>query len=156
MNQPGTICEHLTPGGWPFSTELVIDEQLGMTDGIVRCLRCGTHYLLEMLDWHGNERLFRVSVVAADDAVRLLHDLTRGSCDLTRAGAEVRSLQTQTSFSPWLLRVDTRGPRIGALLPAPADRRMPGASWRDLPCDGSWLGYADAAGSRSSTEIRNG
>jgi hypothetical protein len=63
----------------------------------------------------------------------------------------VHHLRTSTTFSRWLLVVDTAGPRVSAVAAVPAPVRLPGASWRELPCDGSWVDYA-----RSKTEMVNG
>jgi hypothetical protein len=127
------------PDSWPFDIELVIDEQVGFTDALVSCRTCGSAYLLEMLDWRGHQRLMRVSTVDSRRVQRLLHDIGRGSCDPKRAGAEVQHLQTSSTYSRWLLLIDARKVRITALVPVPPDRALPTASWRQLPCDGSWL-----------------
>jgi len=133
------LCDHVQPGGWPFEIELVIDEQIGFTDALVSCRTCGSAYLLEMLDWKAHERLMRVSTVDSGRVRRLLHDIGRGSCDPKRARAEVQHLQTSSTYSPWLLLIDSRDVRITGLVPVPPDTPLPTPSWRQLPCDGSWL-----------------
>jgi len=154
IDQISELCEHVHSGDYPFQVELVIDDQLGLTDGIVACRFCGRRYLLEMLDWRGTERLFRISALAADHARRLIRDLTRGSCDVRRAGDEVQHLKSTSSFAPWLILVDTRQPRIDRVAPLPAGTTLPGASWRSLPCDGEWLELVksdQSSGSRRSS-----
>lgn len=133
------LCDHVQPDTWPFEVELVIDEQVGFTDALVACRTCGTAYLLELLDWRGRQRLMRISTVDSARVAGLLHNLGRGSCDLKRAGAEVQQLQTSATFAPWLLLMDSIAMRIESILPVPADRRLPTASWRELPCDGGWF-----------------
>lgn len=147
MNQP-TLCEHVRPGEWPFSTELVIDDHLGPTDALMRCRRCGRNYLLEMLDWQAEWRVMRVAALDGAQAERVVRDLTRGSCDIARAGAEVHHLRTQAPPSRRLVLMDTRGPAIAALADVPPDVALPGRSWRELPCDGSWVDYV-----RSNTDM---
>lgn len=142
------LCEHLRPGSWPLHTELVLDDHLGFTDALLSCRHCGRVYLLEMLDWRHRQRVMRVSVIDPDQAAQLIRDLTRGSCDVARAGAELHHARNRAAFLPWLLLVDTRGPRLAGLAQLPPDTRLPGASWRELPCDGHWVDYA-----RSNTEM---
>lgn len=133
------LCEHVRAGQWPFQAELVLDEHLGITDALMRCRDCGRFYLLEMLDWRDRHRVMRVAPMDGAAAQRLIRDLTRGSCDVNRAGAEVQHVRTATPFSRVLLLVDMAGPVIEAARPAPEGRRIPGAGWRELPCDGSWV-----------------
>jgi hypothetical protein len=92
-------CEHLEAGAWPLRVELVLDDSMGFTDALVRCRVCDRAYLLEMLDADAGTRLMRVAPVDPDVAAGTLHDLGRGSCDLTRAGAQVHQLQTASVFS---------------------------------------------------------
>ena len=154
------ICEHIAPGAYPFIVELAIDDHLGLTDGIVRCRDCQRVYLLEMLDWLGNNRVFRISLLADDHAQRLIRDLTRGSCDVRRAGAEVQHLKTASAFARCLILIDSSGPQIAHIAPLPLAPPLPSASWRELPCDGSWVNYLQrhqAPGpGRSNTAIENG
>lgn len=148
MSDP-TLCDHVEAGGWPFDTELVLDAQLQPTDLLVRCRECRRPYLLELLDQRGRDQVMRISVLQPAAVDRLLHNLQRGSCDPQRAGAEVHHLRTGSRFAPRLLLVDSSGPRITALVAT--TKILPGASWRELPCDGSWVDYV-----RSKREIRNG
>lgn len=143
-------CKHVKAGTWPFRTELVLDDHLGPTDSVVACRECGRHYLLEMLDWRESLRVMRLAVLDSQEAAGLVHDLTRGSCDLNRATAQVAHLQSRAPHSPWLLLIDTREPHIDAVAPHPADRPVPSAGWRSLPCDGTWVDYA-----RSNSQISN-
>lgn len=136
------LCEHVRPGAWPFTTDLVLDEQLGITDAVMSCRTCGRPYLMEMLDWRDKLRVMRLSVLDGARSARLIRDLTRGSCDVARAGQEVHAFRSQTRFSPWLLLVDNSAVAVLAVAPVPVDRRLPAPAWRDLPCDGSWVDYA--------------
>lgn len=144
MTDLASICEHLRPGTWPLSADLVLDDHLGITDAVTTCRRCGRVYLLEMLDWHAGERVMRVARLDPEHAARLIHDLTRGSCDIGRAAAEVEHARSRAVPLPLLMRVDATGPSILGFAPAPADARLPSASWRELPCNGSWVSYARA------------
>lgn len=143
-------CEHLAPGTWPFRVELVLDEVMGFTDALVGCTACGRPYLLEMLDQDASARLMRVAGVDPGVADGTLHDLGRGSCDVSRAGAQVHQLQSASVFSRTLLLIDPKMPVILARVPVPGDRPLPAASWRSLPCDGDWVAYA-----RSYTSTSN-
>jgi hypothetical protein len=148
---PNDLCEHVRPGGWPFRVALDLDEHMGITDALVTCRYCDRPYLIEMLDWQGPLRVMRVSILDSAQAAGVIRDLTRGSCDVRRAGAEVHHLQTQTPFSRWLLLIRATMPVIEAVVPVEAETRLPGGSWRELPCDGSWVDYA-----RSKTSMTNG
>jgi hypothetical protein len=143
-------CEHLEAGAWPLRVELVLDDSMGFTDALVRCRVCDRAYLLEMLDADAGTRLMRVAPVDPEVAAGTLHDLGRGSCDLTRAGAQVHQLQTASVFSRVLLWIDPKVPVILARVPVPGDHPLPAAGWRLLPCDGSWIDYA-----RSYTSTSN-
>jgi hypothetical protein len=145
------LCEHVRAGTWPFQVDLTLDEHQGITDALVSCRACGRPYLIEMLDWQGDQRVMRVSVLEPERAAGVLRDLTRGSCDIGRAGAEIHHLQTQSTFSPWLLLIHASRMVIDGVVPRPPERRLPGGNWRELPCDGSWVDYA-----RSYTSMTNG
>ncbi len=144
------LCEHVRPGQWPFQVVLVLDEHLGPTEALMRCRRCGRSYLLEMLDWRGAARAMRVAVLDPAHADTLVRDLTRGSCDVRRAGAEVQHVRQLAPLLPLLLLVDTAGPVVEAIVGAD-DVKIPTGSWRSLPCNGEWIDYA-----RSKTDIVNG
>lgn len=144
------LCDHLQPGTWPLRVDLVLDEQVTFTDALATCRLCGRAYLLEMLDWRNAERVLRIAVVDAEGARGVLRDLSRGSCDIRRAGAEVHHLRASAAVAPFLLLIDSRAPVIVAMAAAPGDPPLPTASWRTLPCDGRWVDYI-----RSSTEIVN-
>jgi len=151
MIEQQALCEHLRPGTWPLSIRLVLDDHLGPTDFLADCAECGRTWLLEMLDWRDPLRLLRLAALPADHAARLIRDLERGSCDPARATAELQYVRSSAAPLPWLLLMDVGGPRIEALVPVPDDRRVPGAAWRELPCDGSWVDYA-----RSYVEMEKG
>ena len=160
IHENSDLCEHIAAGDYPFRVELVMDDHLGLTDGVVSCRHCQRAYLLEMLDWADAHRVFRISALGDDQSRRLIRDLTRGSCDVQRAGAEVQHMKTATSFAPWLLLVDTGVAQIRRVVPLTPGARLPGQSWRELACDGSWVEYARMyqadESDRSSTEIENG
>ncbi|MCZ6642398.1 MAG: hypothetical protein O7F71_12540 [Gammaproteobacteria bacterium] len=149
------LCQHLKVGTYPFQLQLTLDEHLGFTDALVTCRDCDKAYLLEMLDWRGAERLFRVSLPDPERATQLVRDLTRGSCDITRAGSEIHHMQTTLPDSMYLIIIDQNyspsGPAISGIAPKPADRPLPSASWRELICDGEWLDYT-----RSYPQMLNG
>ncbi len=133
-----TPCDHLTAGAYPLEIDLTLDEHLGFTDALTHCRDCGQPYLLELLDWRDGLRLFRMSMPSPAHAQQLVHNLTRGSCDLRRAGAEVQNLQTASPFQRKLLLIDTAVPAIRGLVDA-GTLPLPTASWRKLPCDGTWF-----------------
>ena len=152
-SNPATLCQHLDEcsgppadalsspktGPRPFDVRLVLDEALGPTDALIACRSCGQHYLIEQIDCRGFERLMRVARVDSSQVEPLLADLARGSCDLTRAGAQVQHLAVGAVPLPWALGVDVRDLRITRRLRLPEGTRLPQGSWRSLPCDGRWF-----------------
>ncbi len=130
-------CAHLVPGPYPFESVFVLDDHLGPTDWLVRCSCCGAAYLLEMLDWEGARRLYRLRAPDSAAVVGLVRDLERGSCDLDRARAQAQHFSLGSRALPVLVLLDPGAGRLLSVLEAPAD--IPGDNWRALPCDGSWI-----------------
>ncbi len=132
-NEP---CPHLAGG--QLDVVLALDDYLGLSEAVMRCPRCGRHYLIELLDIRDNRRAFRLSPLDEHIAKQLVRDLTRGSCDVQRSIAlvqAVRAQHPQSSF--WLI---TRNGSFADLALIHADRPLPTVHWRDLPIDGGWLG----------------
>jgi|GEM_PF-2001686 len=133
-----TLCGHLQPNSYPLQLDLLIDAELTWTDALLSCTRCGQPYLLELLDQRGCEQLFRIRTPDISEVRGLLHDLSRGSCDLQRAGAQLHTLQSMNPYLPRLLWLEYRKPEILDLLDI-SGMRLPADSWRSLPCDGEWF-----------------
>ncbi len=134
-----TLCPHLQPGPCPWETELVIDDHLGPTESLVACRVCGRAYLLEMLDWSGTLRLFRVRAPAPDAVALLTRDLRRGSCDLRRAGEEIRHVSLTSDRVAELLLYDTSTTVLLERIALDSAADVPWAGWRELPCDSTWI-----------------
>ena len=140
------LCSHIQPGPVPWDVLLVLDDHLGPTDALAVCRTCRTPYLLEMVDWRPPLRLFRVSEPRSDAVQGLLRNLERGSCDLRRAGEEVRHFSQGARRLPWLVLLDTSAYRLEAVVDHPDP--LPGASWRELPCDGSLIDEVEGQAAR--------
>jgi len=136
---PESTCPHLIPGPYPFESALVLDDHLGPTDWLVSCRGCDAAYLLEMLDWAGSRRLYRLRVPEPRAVNRLLQDLDRGSCDLDRASAQAHHFSLTSAQLDVLALLDLGTAELIALLNVPEGVKIPGAGWRELPCDGSWI-----------------
>lgn len=136
--EPG-LCAHLIPGPYPFETVLVLDDHLGPTELLIRCRRCGHCWLLEMLDWRDDVRLFRIRKADPEAVAGLLKDLSRGSCDLRRAGEQARHLSLSSERLPELLLLNVGHATLSAVIAPPTDTRVPGRGWRELACDGDWI-----------------
>ena len=129
-------CAHLTvsaPVAYPFDVEMVLDEQVGMTDAIIRCRVCHQAYLIEMLAWSGPhqvQRTYRTSLLDDDVIERYQRDRSRGSCDVNRAGAEWQAVQNESRLTDLELTLDTRTATVlsGRRLGPAAD--IPMAHWR--------------------------
>jgi hypothetical protein len=137
--RPPKICPHLIPGPYPFDSALVLDDHLGPTDWLIRCRSCATAYLLEMLDWDGARRLYRMRVPEPQAVDRLLRDLDRGSCDLSRARDQAHHFSLTSTRLAQLALLDLAAGELIEVLEIPEGTAIPGASWRELPCDGSWV-----------------
>lgn len=135
-------CEHITPGPVPYRVTLVLDDHLGPTEALVQCASCEQAYLLELLDWQGGRRLFRVAAPDEAATALLLRDLQRGSCDLNRAGEEVRQFTLVSERLPVLWLVDTNARVLEAVIETVELGRVPTSGWRELPCDGNWIDKA--------------
>ena len=138
-DNPASLCSHLIPGPYPFEAVLVLDDHLGPTDWLVRCSSCAATYLLEMLDWDEPRRLYRLRAPAGASVAGLLRDLERGSCDLNRATAEAAHFTLSSQSLPALALLDLSAGTVVATVDVPGGTRIPGAGWRELPCDGSWI-----------------
>ncbi len=134
-----TLCSHMVPGPYPFESVLVLDDHLGPTDWLVRCSRCGAPCLLEMLDMAGSLRLYRTRLPEAGAVQGLIRDLERGSCDIRRAGEQARHFSLSSRALDRLILLDPGKQTLVRLLSMDPELRIPGASWRELDCDGQWI-----------------
>ncbi len=130
-----------TPGPWPFEVALLLDDEQGMTDAIVTS--DGQAFLLEMIDWGGprlSRRIYRIAALADDIWQAFRHNLSRGSCDLTRAGNELAALAAASDLLPALVAADVSERRLLAVSVLPTTRGLPTRSWRNgLPDDATWF-----------------
>lgn len=129
----------MVAGPYPFETLLVLDDHLGPTESLIRCRNCRATYLLEMLDWQADLRLFRIRVPEPAAAAGLLRDLERGSCDLRRAGEQARHFSLTSERLPVLILLNTRSAELITTISGPEVLTAPGGSWRELSCDGTWI-----------------
>lgn len=132
-------CEHIAPGPGPYRVTLVLDDHLGPTEALVHCKTCEQAYLIELLDWQGAMRLFRVAAPDGDATALLLKDLERGSCDVNRAGEEVRQFTLDSQPLPVLWLVDTSARELVGVIDTTGLGTIPTRGWRELPCDGDWI-----------------
>lgn len=136
------LCEHLTPGTVPYRVTLVLDDHLGPTEALVQCASCEQAYLIELLDWQGERRLFRVAAPDEAATALLLRDLQRGSCDINRAREEVRQFTLVSERLPVLWLVNTNERALEDVIETDALGEVPTSGWRALPCDGQWIDKA--------------
>ena len=101
MTTPAQICPHLQHAD--LEVLLVLNQQIFLTAGIVRCKRCYQHYLVELAYTEGQRQLLRVSVLDSDIAQHTLTSLQKGSCDVSRAGAETLHLRNSAQLTEVLL-----------------------------------------------------
>jgi ribosomal protein S18 acetylase RimI-like enzyme len=136
--------------------------QDGPIDAIVRCDACGAHGLLRLVDWAPPDFKRRVYVLAAlraDDTALYLRDLARGSCQVSRAEAELAALVAAAGPSQLLAAIDVASGRVlAASALAPGEARPVGAFPERLPRadDARWferLGLAKAPAPVGGLEI---
>ena len=129
-------CAHLVtsePEPFPFAVEIVLDDQAGITDAIIRCNTCRQGYLIEMLDWSGpqlRQRTYRTSLLDDDVVERYMHNRTRGSCDVNRASAEWFAVQAQARLTDLELTLDVQNARLVGARRLPSGTDIPMAHWR--------------------------
>ena len=120
-----------------FEVVRVLDAHLTWTDAILECPACQQYYLAEMIDLDSHCRVYRLATLARDATAATLISLARGSCDLQRAVEEITYL---ASLGEPLARVLViTGDHVLKLIEPPGKLQVPRLSWRELPCDGSWL-----------------
>ena len=92
--------------------------------------------MLELIDLAGTARAYRVAEVEPDYARAMVRTLTRGTCDINRAQAEVQNLESQSTLLGVTISMNgdevTGSRRLGT-------GEIPREHWRSLPCDGTWV-----------------
>jgi hypothetical protein len=137
LYDPMTPCDHLKAGSWPLQIEHTFTSLITFADALVSCRHCARQYLLELFDVRGSDRLYRISEADPALATGLLHNLNRGSCDLSRADAEFAHFANQCDPLETILWVDSKGPTVTGQIAIRSP--LPPASWQALPCDGAWF-----------------
>jgi hypothetical protein len=131
--------------------------QDGPIDAIVRCRACGAHALLRLLDWAPPTYSLRVYVLAplrGEDVALYLRDVARGSCQVSRASAELAALIAAAGRNERLVALDLARERVAAGVPlARGIASEPGEFPARLPrsADAHWFA---ALGLEKSTERR--
>jgi hypothetical protein len=135
-----SACDHLTERP-DLEILWTLDAYLHTADAYAKCKHCDAHYLVEMIDLDSRAAVFRVARLPADYVAKTVRSLEKGSCDINRARNEAFALRNAAERLPMLLIM--RQGRFVATVPVGGDVEIPQESWRDLPCDGTWLTYAD-------------
>ena len=131
------ICPHLDPHP-DLEVLLITDAAVNLADAFVQCRSCGQDYLIELIDNRGPANAYRMAALAAEAAASTLRSLTRGSCDINRANAELAHIHQVAQQLPGVLIRD-ESDAAQALWRYVADTRqvkLPTEHWRYLPCDG--------------------
>ncbi len=96
-----SLCRHVAesaPGARPFAVDLVLEERGGLTEALVHCRRCDAAYLITAIAERGprlTHRTFAIASVPRGVAAAFRRDIERGSCDVSRAGAEREAVVAQ-------------------------------------------------------------
>ncbi|NJN50679.1 MAG: hypothetical protein HC809_01695 [Gammaproteobacteria bacterium] len=112
---------------------MVLDTANGVTDALVRCAACGASYLLETLNLGegATPRRFRLCVVDERIAAGFRHDVARGSCDVSRAGAQRRFIEEQSQLTSLVLELDAGSMTLCSVASVDDDTDIATGSWRD-------------------------
>jgi hypothetical protein len=119
------LCAHLSglaPGDAAPEVAHAFAWQDGPVDAIARCRACGAPALLRLLDWAPPDfrlRVYALAALRAEDAALLLRDLARGSCQVSRAQAEVEALVHAAGPNERLVALDVARARVTASAPLP-------------------------------------
>jgi hypothetical protein len=122
---------------------LLFDE--GPVEGIARCNRCDAPGWIELIDCSPDRtlRVFALAGLRAGDVAVYLRNAQKGSCDLTRRGAEAEALAASAGPFERLVAWHVPGarPLAAAVLPEPA--ALPLGEWRErllaTASDATWF-----------------
>jgi hypothetical protein len=130
-----TPCPHLERG--KLDTAFVLDDYLGIAEAVTRCAHCDQYYVLELLDISGSARAWRLAPLDAASASALIHDLTRGSCDVNRAATQIHAIKSQCPLCDCYISSATGS--LSDLHVHKVVNPLPVCAWRELPLDGAWI-----------------
>lgn len=123
MNAELALCAHLAAlaaGDAAPATAHAFLFQDGPVDAIVRCRACGAHALLRLLDWAPptfSLRVYALAPLRGDDVALYLRDVARGSCQVSRASAELAALIAAAGRNERLVALDVVRERVAAAAP---------------------------------------
>lgn len=134
---PATImteCPHdwQTPGE-RLSIIETMEDWLGPTLAIVRCVHCGNHALLHLVAWQGQglkQRIYAVRPIAAEVTATYLENMARDYCDLNRKQHETDAL-FQLSDDDALL-IEARLPELAVIQVSPTSHNPKARPWQDI------------------------
>lgn len=135
MRADVALCAHLKEPSPPLridSDEILLFDE-GPVEGIVRCRRCGAPAWIELIDQSPDRtlRVFALAGLRAADVAVYLHNAQKGSCDLTRRGAEAEALAASAGPFERLVAWDVDGARPLAAAALPESCALPSGAWRE-------------------------
>jgi ribosomal protein S18 acetylase RimI-like enzyme len=148
VNPELKLCPHFSRlSAYDFQPDSVHTflHQDGVIDAIVQCGECRAYALMRMLDWAPPEyalRVYGLSALGSEDCAIYLRNVARGSCQVSRASAELEALVAAAGPMQELLAVDTRREKvISSGRPTPELAREPGPFPERLPAqdDARWF-----------------
>ncbi len=113
----------------------------------MKCRACNAHYLIELIDISQGINAYRVAWLPAAAVEATLRSLSKGSCDVNRASAELaHAANTAALLDGVLLRNENAGAdTLWSYMSEVGNLQIPTASWRELPCDGKIIASLQAA-----------
>ncbi len=149
MSAAPSLCAHLAALAAGDATPEIAHAFLwqdGPIDAIARCRACGAHALLRLLDWAPpafSLRVYTLAALRAEDGELFLRNLARGSCQVSRASAELNALVAAAGANERLVALDLAHERVAAsAAPRPGESSEPAAFPERLPRDGDTRWFA--------------
>jgi hypothetical protein len=125
MMSDAALCAHLASlasGAAMPEVAHAFSFQSGPIDAVVRCRACAANALLRMLDWAPpafTTRVYSLAALSEADVALYLHNLARGSCQVSRASAELDALIASAGMCERLVALDVASGRVLASAPLP-------------------------------------
>lgn len=140
------ICEHLC-SSFSIGPDDVIEWYDGPITAALRCSRCDSCALLECLDWSDSTRIrvFAMRPVARADLALYLRNRQRGTCDPSRADAELHAFLCAAGRPSRIVAFDVDAGTQLANRPFPAGETVPQEPWPGrIPAqdDQRWFTFA--------------
>ena len=140
------VCDDLA-SSFAIRPDDVIEWYDGPVIAAVRCPRCDSCAILELVDWEPPHRvrIYAMRPVSRDALDLYFRDLVRGSCDPSRRESELHALLCAAGAPARIVAYDGAGRAPIASQPFPVGVSLPSTPWRErIPeaSDHRWFDFA--------------